>query len=786
MSKNRNRRARNKAIYGSVTEALRQRSSVADPVDFSDFEAITESLRSRNVSTLGEMELRLDTLDVEARTVDAVIATGDPVRMIDLDGRGYVQEVLVLDGMEPTQYAPLLNSHRRRNHDDVFGSISNIRIDKQTGQVIAQLRFAEPTDDDNGREIGRAWGKVRDGHLRGVSAGYRILEARELKPGQSAVINGRRYTAGNERLRVITKWALREASLVAIGADPRALTRAEPTELERTETVERLREYLESVGLRSGATIDEAMTFWVGLDGERRERADEIATDIELALRERYESDGQRSTPTPTIEHVAELQSGPSATEAATEAREAERQRVAAIMDAAGRDAPELQQRAINEGWSENRFNRALLDHLRETRGTGNGQQGAAQSTVGIHTRAADDINADVLALGMMMGHGEGIRMDAEFWASDVARNGQVPTVMLRDINNPDRQRAMELAYRVRSRSLVDLCGDALQLAGRTVPHDRDERIRAAMATNELNFIFSTNVNARLLSSYQETEDSTLGWTSEVDRPDFKTNDVGILGKMPQLKKRPVGKDPEQLSQAATYESYKVAQYAGEFSIDEQEIINDSFGAFSVMSPEEMGAAARRLRPDLVYSILLANAALQDGTALFHADHGNLESGALSTANLESYLAGMMNQRQNGAPLNVRGRYLIVNPALKFSARQMVKSSSRDSATGSMNPLESEMLEVRADTRIGATGVSDPTTDPATSRTGSATLYFISARPGENGAKTIEVGYLRGRGRAPRITSWMSGNGLCMNWTVTMDIGAKALDYRGMVKSTGA
>ncbi len=48
------------------------------------------------------------------------------------------------------------------------------------------------------------------------------------------------------------------------------------------------------------------------------------------------------------------------------------------------------------------------------------------------------------------------------------------------------------------------------------------------------------------------------------------------------------------------------------FTADEMDFIDDRLGAI-LRVPIEMGRAARRVRPDLVYSILIENPALADG-----------------------------------------------------------------------------------------------------------------------------------------------------------------------------
>ena len=52
-------------------------------------------------------------------------------------------------------------------------------------------------------------------------------------------------------------------------------------------------------------------------------------------------------------------------------------------------------------------------------------------------------------------------------------------------------------------------------------------------------------------------------------------------------------------------------------------------------------------------------------------------------------------------------------------------------------------------------------------------------------AKTIEVAYRRGTGRAPQVRSFTLDKGKWgMGWDINMDIGAKAMDWHGMRKTT--
>jgi hypothetical protein len=355
----------------------------------------------------------------------------------------------------------------------------------------------------------------------------------------------------------------------------------------------------------------------------------------------------------------------------------------------------------------------------------------------------------------------------------------------LADVNSPERNRIMDSAWQYRQMSLMDICREAVRIDGGRVTHDNDEMMRSALSGGTLSAIFTTNINAELLGAYVDAADSTVGWVSETDVANFQTTERASMGKFGALTKHARGGEADHMDTSATKESSKIARYSGQFVLDEQDIIDDRFGALEQVSPQEMGNSCRQLRPDMVYSELLANAALDaDATALFHADHSNLGVAVFSATTLEAAIAAMATQRIRNRPLNIAPRFLLVPHALRFTAQIAIASAERITTAGTYNPLTNVGLTIVADDRLSAAGVVDPRN--GSSQTGSATNWFLAARPGENGAKTLVVKYRRGTGRAPQIRSFMLDKGKWgMGWDINFDIGVDTDDFRGLYKSTG-
>lgn len=169
-----------------------------------------------------ERSLAGSTIDEKNRTIDAVITTEEPAAVFDYESYEIIDEILVSDGIRFTEHVPLLRNHSRASELDVVGSLHNHR---QEGDFwVSQIRFASPYNESD--PAGLIWHRVKEKHLRAVSIGYWPLRYVDVPAGESATIEGRRYTAkSNRRLRVTLETLVFENSTVPVGADRYALCR---------------------------------------------------------------------------------------------------------------------------------------------------------------------------------------------------------------------------------------------------------------------------------------------------------------------------------------------------------------------------------------------------------------------------------------------------------------------------------------------------------------------------------------------------------------------------------
>lgn len=727
--------------------------------------------------TCRTIQLRADSLDEQARTVEAVMSTERPATVFDFQSFRLIDEIILAKGANLPAQAPLLNAHNRFDLDAVLGSVAGMRI--ESDQTIGVLRFAEGDD-----QADRAFNKVRQGHITDVSVGYKSDVFDDLRPGETKIVAGRKFTAGPERtLRVTTAWTLKELSLVPIGADEQAKIRADHLQQQQLHhsqsaaggqpnpNVEfstmngKLKSYLHEIGLRAEATDQEAQAFLDALTGDQKTRADLIAKGaIKPVVPE--------PTPEPGTQRAAELVAKPAPPVDANAIRAQERERIGAIRqraDTAGDIPPEIVDRAISEGWTTERAADAFLQIMRDATVKNRAAPVSADSgQFAIHAARNHDCTIEVLTAGLLL-------------RSDLMRLDP-------NASNETRQRHEQLCeqgQQFSSLSMIDICREALVIGNQRVPRERDDLIQRAMSSGTLTNIFTNIVGAQLLASYLEAPDTTGAFTRETDLPDFKTVERTRLGKTADLERLGRGDEAVHAKIGDAMESYKIARYAKQFRVDDQDIIDDRFNALRDM-PSEMGAAAARLRPDLVYSIILGNPNMRDSIALFHADHSNLNTGAaLTRATIQTALTDMETQTEDGVKLGIFGTNVLVPKALRFDAAQILRSvelrntGSTDLEAGTRNPLQDENIGIIHDARLDL-GVTDPTN--GTVHSGSATTWYAAATGGRH---TIEVGFLRGTGRRPVLRSFILTEGRWgIGWDIKHDIGAKALDWRGLHKNT--
>lgn len=736
------------------------------------------------------------------RTFRLVANTGEPMRIWPYD----LPVVVDLDTVDASGLPiPALYDHCP-DIDFVVGTVDAAAAD--AGGLVASGRFVVTAGDDR-NYAAKVLAKADAGYAWQVSIGGDPATVEEVKAGASVVVNGRTYAGPVAVARGVV---LREISFVVLGGDRRTSAVVARRNNRKTR----------SPRIRGGAPVDfETWLLSLGFDDPN------ALSEIQRAnLQQKFDDEyggepgagddtvaagtGDDTTTGAGGDDTVAAGAGDDTTTGATgddpptnaaakkpkltaaAAVAADRQRVKTItrlctehgrpkVKAGGRKV-DLLAHALESNWSVATVQRHLLDQKRKDRPTG------PAVIVKSHDK---DCSLQALEGAMILRAGG--RLDHPAYtslrAAGVMANGRekLPGWLKLGVNAEARQRAMEAAHRYSDMSAIDLCAEACRLDGRNPSHGRHATIQAAVSGASLSNVFTTSINAILLSTYMEAEDTTVGWVREQDVADYRLQERPRMLKGSDLKKRPKGAEADHMTRSDSGETYKIAQYAGQFEVDEQDFIDDNLGALSDQ-PVEMGQAAARLRPDLVYAIILDNPALATTTRdLFNTTDGNrLTGAALTSTTLKAAIKAMQLFRENGKNLNLRPTHLMVPPSLRHAGGELINSATIFKTTGtnatvefgSKNSLVDENLTLVSDARL-ENGVTDP--DSETAFSGSASDWFVISAL----AHTIEVGYLRGTGRSPRVRSWKHDKEgkYGMGWDVDLSIGAAPLDWKGFVKN---
>lgn len=274
-----------------------------------------------------------------------------------------------------------------------------------------------------------------------------------------------------------------------------------------------------------------------------------------------------------------------------------------------------------------------------------------------------------------------------------------------------------------------------------------------------------------MLSGWDAAGDSTLGWVGEADSLTYQRQPASRLSAA-ELSLQAKGGVAEDLDIEVVAESTQVARYSAKFTLDEQDIINASTQGGLLLDTaigKQLGAAARALRPNLVYATLLRNPVMEDGLPLFHADHANMQGGDLDDNGLTATMGLIGRQEENGVKLNLRGDYLIVPVEQERPAGKLVAEVSTGDDEATRPPI------VRSDSRLD-NGLKDPLTGET--HEGSDTRFYMASREAGHG---LEVRYLAGTGRMPIVSVGLLSDGqFGVGIAISHTIGVVTLGYRGL------
>lgn len=344
--------------------------------------------------------------------------------------------------------------------------------------------------------------------------------------------------------------------------------------------------------------------------------------------------------------------------------------------------------------------------------------------------------------------------------------------------SDPGQNELTEPGRLYRAMPLMEMARQYLEAQGiRTLGFGKRElagvalglEVRSGMhSTSDFALILADVMGKSLRRSYDEAPQTFQAWARRATLPDFKDVKRTQFGEAPQLLQVREGAEFTYGTIGEGREVYALATYGRIFAVTRETLINDDLDAIGRL-PMLYGRSARDLESDLVYAHFLANPTMGDGTALFHADHGNVGSGVINVANIGAGRKAMRKQtgKDGKQRINVQAKHLLVPAALETTADQFVSTNLRADSAGNINPFAGR-LETIAEPRLDDTSEAE---------------WYLTADPGA--IDTLEYAYLEGE-EGVSIESRVGFEVDGLQVKARLDFGVKVIDHRGFYQSSGS
>lgn len=408
-----------------------------------------------------------------------------------------------------------------------------------------------------------------------------------------------------------------------------------------------------------------------------------------------------------------------------------------------GRMRLHIASHAIEQGWSRDRTENAMLRAARPQVQSGGGP--------------GENESANVLQL-LQAALGQATNM---------------PRDILESRFTPQQLQAAHTRFRSRiglQEALFEAARANGYTGGSNVKVNLRDMLRAAFSTIDLGTAFTTNFNTFLMVGYNSVDTSWRKFTRIGRVSDFKeVTNLRFTGGFTFQKLAPDG----HLEHATTAESTfgnKADTYGRMWAVTRQDWYNDNLGVLSDV-PRLMGRGGSLGLTRAVWVEFMNNA------AFFVAGNNNVSSGALSVAGLNAanVVFGKL-KGSDGEYLMNRARFLVVPTDLGATARQLWTSTNLAGATNPNAPADNPWA-----------GKFEPVESPYLSDTtitgNSTTAYYLLGDP--NDVPVIEVVFLDGIETPTVETAEVDFSQLGVQVRGFWDWGVRKQDPKGGVRSTG-
>lgn len=583
----------------------------------------------------------------------------------------------------------------------------------------------------------------------GVSAEDSGIEF--IPEGRTVKVNGRDFSGP---VRVARGAELFELSVVDIGADSSTQTRLAAMQGDINMTFE---QWCGSRGINIQALNQEQLA--------------QLRADFDRVIKAsgnpaKPKGDGPDQPPTPEDPDgdggSGEAPTPKGAIQAMRAAAAEETRRINAVRTAA-EGHPEIQAKAIAEGWTEDKTRLEVMLAGRQ-----------APTAMLPSNQVADGDRAGVIEAGLLLASG----MDGQ----------QMVT------RNFFPARVVELAAKHGPRSVSQLCHTICALAGTTCPSGsmsdatiragfeasrritQSRELAAAYSTISLPAALANVLTKQALASWLAVNDVAARVTRKGSNPDFKKAKRFRLTANGELKEVPAtGEIPLVGIQDAGFDA-GVKTRGAALTIGREMLINDDVGAIAQVGAH-LGRMAMLSKQKVLFKLWLANANNFFGTA-----NKNYQSGAGTVLGIKSLSAARtLFEKQtddNKEPIVYSPAILLVTPSLRDEADILVRDRSINETTAAGDP------RVNANPHAGKFRVESSPWLSHAPYGGTDVNWWLLADPAE--VACYEITYLGGRDTPIIEQGDLDFTNLGIGMRAVFDFDVNVQDHRGGVMSKGS
>jgi len=291
-------------------------------------------------------------------------------------------------------------------------------------------------------------------------------------------------------------------------------------------------------------------------------------------------------------------------------------------------------------------------------------------------------------------------------------------------------------------------------------------KLTEAVTTAHFSKALGDSITRRLIAAYR-LPSAYMNWrplVNIVPVSDFRSNKRVRIGGYSNLPTVAAGASYTALTTPGDEEAeYAVAKRGGTEVVNLEAVRNDDVGVVRRI-PTDMARAAQRTIGTFVFDFLSTNPVIYDAKTLFHADHNNLGTTALSDA---TYAAGRLmvlkqTEKDSGQRIGSGPSYLVIPMDLEQTAYDMFKRDTNN---------DPDFLQTVQPTIIPVWYWTD------------ANNWYLSTNPMD--VPTIEIGFLGGQQEPEVFTQDNPSQGsVFSNDQITYKMrhvyGGVPVEYRGL------